>query len=94
MKRPVYLIIVIFITIVGLAIAQVSVANQISTTGAELAALQTEVDEYKRQNTVLQEELLAAASFTTIAEQAEELGYEQVKNRLTLSESLPLALKQ
>lgn len=94
MKRPAYLIIFIFVTIVGLAIAQVSVANQISTTGAELALLQKEVDEYKRQNTILQEELLAVASFTTISEQAKAMGYEQIKTQLTLSESLPLALKQ
>lgn len=91
MKRPVYVIIFIFITIIGLAIAQVSVANQISTTGAELAKLQTEVDDYKRQNTILQEELLAVASFTNISETAEKLGYVEAKSQVSLTAPLPLA---
>ena len=84
MKRPIYLIIFIFVTIISLAVAQVSVANQLSTTGAELAALQTQVDNYKRENTILQEETLAASSFTTIAEKAESEGFSDVKTQLSI----------
>lgn len=91
MKRPVFLIIFVFVTILGLAIAQISVSNQISTTGTELAALEHELDEYKRQNTILQEELLAVASFTNISEKAEELGYTEVKSQLSLTAPIPLA---
>lgn len=91
MKRPVYVIIFIFVTIFGLCIAQISVANQISTTGAELAALQQEIDEYERQNTILEEEVLTASSLTNISEKAEELGFVEVKNQVALSNNLPLA---
>ncbi|HSA83443.1 MAG TPA: hypothetical protein VLF20_00970 [Patescibacteria group bacterium] len=91
MKRPAVLIIFIFVTILGLGIVQMSVANQISTTGAELAELQKEVETYKRKNAILQEELLAAASLTTIAEEAEELGYTEAKSQLSLTSPLPLA---
>lgn len=91
MKRPIYVIIFIFVTILGLGIAQISTANQISTTGAELAALQREVDTYERENTILEEELLEAASFTNISKQAEKLGYAEVKTSVSLTAPLPLA---
>lgn len=91
MKRPVYLIIFIFVTILGLEIAHISVVNQISTTGAELADLQEEIDNYERENTILEEELLAAASFTNISEKAEQLGFVEVKNQVALTNTLPLA---
>lgn len=93
MKRPVYVIIFIFVTIVGLALWQVGMANEISTTGAELAAVQSQVDDYKRQNTILREELLAVSSFTNISEQAEKLGFVQSKTSISLNTPLPLALR-
>jgi cell division protein FtsL len=94
MKRPVYLLIFILTIVIGLAIAQASIANQLSTTGAQLAALQTDVDNYKRENIVLQEQLLEASSFTNISEEAEKLGFVDAKVQISLSEPLPLALKQ
>lgn len=94
MKRPVAVIIFIFVTIIGLGIAQISMANQISTTGAELADLQREVDIYERENTVLEEELLQASSFTNIAEKAKKLGFVESKTQVSLTAPLPLALKQ
>lgn len=94
MKRPTFIIIFIFATIIALAIAQVSMANQISTTGAELANLQSQVDDYKKENMFLKEQLLTAASFTNITEQAEKSGFVEAKTQLTLIEQSPLALKQ
>lgn len=94
MKRPVYVIIFIFVTILGLSIAQISVSNQISTAGSELAALQHEVETYERENTILEEEVLTASSFTNISEKAEKLGYVEVKTSVSLTAPLPLALKQ
>jgi cell division protein FtsL len=94
MKRPVFLIIFIFVTILGLGIAQISMANQISTTGSELASLQNEVDKYERENTILEEELLEASSFTNISKKAKELGFAESRTQVSLTAPLPLALKQ
>ncbi len=94
MKRPVFVIIFISLIIVILSIVQVSVANQISTTGSELVALQNKVNDYQRENTILHEQLLAAASFTTIADKAKQLGYVPAKSQVYLNTPLPLALKQ
>ena len=93
MKRPTLLIIFIFVTILGLALWQVGMANEISTTGAELAQIQKQVDDYKRENAVLREEYLSMSSFTNIAEKAEELGYIEAKTTVSLNGPLPLALR-
>ena len=74
--------------------AQVSTANQISTTGAELGALQQQVDNYKRENTILQEQLLEASSLTSIAGAAAQLGFIDAKTQISFTAPLPLALKQ
>lgn len=94
MKRPIYLLTFVSITILGLGIAQVSLSNQLSTAGVELAQVQQDVDNYKRENTILEEQVLEAASFTNIAEKAEKLGYVESKSTISLNAPLPLALRQ
>ncbi|HEX8932089.1 MAG TPA: hypothetical protein VF810_02965 [Patescibacteria group bacterium] len=94
MKRPTWIIIFILVTIMGLAIAQVSMANQISTTGAELANLQSQVDDYKKANIFLKEQLLQASAFTTISEEAKKLGFMEAKTEISLTAEPALALKQ
>ena len=93
MKRPKFVIIFIFVTIMGLALWQVGIANEMSTTGAELATIQSQVDNYKRENTVLQEQLLTASSLTTISQEAEKMGYVEASQPISLEAPLPLALK-
>lgn len=94
MKKPVIVLFSILSIIIALSIVQVVVANNISTTGAELAKLQDEVNRYKRENAVVHEQILKASSFITIAETAEKQGYVAIKTEVYLSTPLPLALKQ
>ncbi len=93
MKRPVHLIIFILTIIIGLAVGQASMANQLSTTGSELALIQQQVDNYKRENTVLQEQLLDAMSLTNISEKAKTLGFDDAKKQLSLVDKPSLALR-
>ncbi|HZE87044.1 MAG TPA: hypothetical protein VE090_02440 [Methylomirabilota bacterium] len=94
MKRPVYLLIFVISVIVGLSLAQISVANQIATTGSELADLQKQVSDYKRDNMVLNEQFLEASSLTNISQKADKLGFVEAKSQVYLNTPLPLALKQ
>ena len=93
MKRPTYIIIFIALIIVGLSLAQIGVANKISTTGSELALLQNKVADLKRENAVLQEEILTAASLTNISNEADKLGFAVSKSEVYLSTSVPLAMR-
>lgn len=94
MKRPAFLIILIGIIIAGLTIVQINVGNQISTAGEELSKLQQQVNNYERENTVLQEKILDAESYTNISKKAEKLGYAPSISIVNLAAPLPLAMKR
>lgn len=91
MKITRLIILFIFVTIFGLAIGQVVVANSLSTTGIELAKLQTEIKDYKKQNAILKEKVLSAGSLTKIASTAGELGFVSSTKTIDISSPLPLA---
>lgn len=93
MKKLTLFTIGLFIVVIGLALVRVMMSNMLSTNGAELSKLQAEVVTYKRENALLKERVLAASSLTTIAKKAEEQGY-IVSSQTSLSNQLPLALKQ
>lgn len=91
MKRPFLVLSFIITIILGLSIAQASMANQISTTGADLVAVQQEVKEYKKNNTILKEKVLEASSFTNLTKKAKKLGFVEAKAPEYLNAPLPLA---
>ena len=90
--RPVYFIIFIFVTIIGLSLVQITTSNQISTAGSQLAVLQNKIDDYKRENAILQEQVLEASSLTNISAEAEKSGFVQSPKQISLVGSPPLAL--
>lgn len=94
MKRPVKVIITIFLVIFALCVVRVALENSISTTGVELQGLQNKVEAYRKANSILQEKYLEDSSLTHIASAAAEKGFVLAKNQVYLSTPLPLALKQ
>lgn len=94
MKRPLTIIIITFIIIIGLSVVQVSVSNQLSTTGTELAEVEHQIDQYKKENTQLQEKVLLASSLTTIAKKAEKKGFIEPKSFVYLTTQPQLALNK
>lgn len=91
MKKPMILLGGLFGIVVVLSIVRISLVNSISTTGVELVDLQTQVDEVKKQNELLKEQYLQAASFTTIEKKAKEMGFAPAKSHLNMAAPLPLA---
>jgi len=94
MKKPIVLLIFLFLIILGLALVQIGLSNKIATTGEQLTALQNEIDVYKKENTILNQKLLSASSLTTIAAKAKKLGFVDDNTQIDLSAPLPLALRQ
>lgn len=92
MRKPVLFIVLIIGIVVSLSIVQVSVSNNLSTTGVELAKIEEQIDLYKKENSVLQEKLLIASSFDTIASKAGEMGFVEEKSRVFLKKP-PLAVR-
>jgi cell division protein FtsL len=91
MKRTRLLIGSIFGLVIFLSVVQVTASNRISTTGIELAKLQNELRDVKRQNTLLREKILSQSSLTEIASKAGELGFVEAKNTVFISHPLPIA---
>lgn len=81
---------IILIIIVFLSIVQVVVSNHIATTGVILSQLTEEIDTYKKQNTILREEILSSSSLLHIASEAAKLGFVQAESEFVLT-SPPLA---
>lgn len=91
MKKTAFIVSLILLVVIGLSITQVSVANMISTKGIELAKMEQEIKDYKRQNAIMKEKILEKSSFTEVASKAGELGFVPSKSNIYLSSPLPLA---
>lgn len=81
MKKPILFIVLIITIIVSLSIVQVTVSNNLSTTGVELAKIEEKITQYKKENALLQEKLLIASSLDTIASKAAGMGFVEEKAR-------------
>ncbi len=93
MKKPSCLLFLVIFTIVSLSVVKVIIANGFSTAGLDLEKMNKELREYKRQNSLLHEELLVRSSFLNVASKAAQLGFVEEKSRMFLSLPLPIAVK-
>lgn len=94
MKKPLIAISFMILIIIALSLVRVGVVNSISTTGTDLVALQAEVEKYKKENMLLQENLLSLSSLTNLEKKADTLGFVEAKSHVYLHNPLPLALNQ
>lgn len=91
MKKSLYLFFLLIMVIISLTITHVVVSNMLSTTGVELDTLQVNVIKYKKENTLLHEQVLEQSSLFHIASAAAEMGFVPAKSTVYLSAPLPLA---
>lgn len=91
MKKPLVIIACLITIILVLSVVQVTLVNGMSTSGMELASLQSKVKAYKLQNQLLKEEYLQLSSLTNIDEKAKAIGFVEAKNQVNLNSPLPLA---
>lgn len=90
MKQPIILIAANIIFILMLTLIQVIVANSLSTTGIELGEVQEKISAYKKKNAILHEQVLTASSLSSIASQASEMGFQEIKTSVVVADQ-PLA---
>ena len=94
MKNPFLALVILILSIIVLSVTRVAVSNGMSTSGIALNQIQTEISDYKTQNTVLKEKLLSMTSLDYIASKASVLGFVESKTTISLNKSIPLAIKQ
>ncbi len=93
MKKPYALLIFLFILVVILSVVRISLVNRISTTGTDLVAIDVKTKELKKENKLLKEKYLEAASYTTIMKKASTMGFVPSKEHLNMAAPLPLAIR-
>lgn len=84
----------LFGMIILLSILQIGVSNYFATDGIKLENIQTQLQDYKKQNLVLQEDIDANASLTAISAKAVPLGFIPEKDRILIPVAQPLAIRQ
>lgn len=93
MKKAVIILVVAISSVLLLTIVNVIVANRLTTSGVSLAALEKDIENYKKQNALMQEDILMASSLTEIASKAAQLGFVQETSSLTLSSKIPVVMR-
>lgn len=94
MKKPLLIITLFILIIVGLSVFKVAISNKLSTTGIELENIQSRISVLKKENVLLEEKVLEASSLINISKKAKTLGFVEAKSQIYISNQLPLALKQ
>lgn len=91
MKKSIYFFSPLLFIILVLTIIHVVVANMLSTSGVELNTLQMDLIKYKKENTILSEQVLDQTSLQHIASVAAQMGFIESRTYVSVNAPLPLA---
>ncbi len=94
MKKELLIITGLLTVIACLLITRTVISNGISTSGEVLGQIKEKTNNLKMENAIIGEELYAMVSLTNLSEKASELGFVDQKDMVSLTKSLPLAIKQ
>jgi cell division protein FtsL len=75
------------------SITQISVSNSIATEGLTLGKIQQQIDETKKANMLLAEQVYETSSYTHIASQAATIGFVEAKTPIFITDPGPLAIR-
>lgn len=93
--RKAYLVITLLIgLVITLSVVKAVLSNMLSTSGVFVSKVEKEIGNYKKQNTVLSENYLAASSLVSIAQKAKETGFTSENTPMILKVSRPLAARR
>ena len=94
MKKSALLVTSLIGVIIILTFVKVVLYNRLSTSGVFVSNVESEVNLYKTQNAILEEQLLNVSALKTISEKAEKLGFVKGSKVMVLKTSQQLAVKR
>ncbi len=94
MKKPVYILLILFVAIGVLTAVRSVVSSRITTSGLELGKIQDETSLYKTQNVLLKEKIFSLSSLTHVSEAASKVGFVESKATFAVSGERPIARGQ
>ncbi len=94
MKKPIFILAVLILTIVFLSGVKAGVSNKLSTSGVELSEVQEETEKIKMENLLLSEKVYSLSSLNYIASSSSKLGFLESKSNFSVTAAVPLAFGQ
>lgn len=94
MKKPIFILVVLFFIIAGLFVTRTVISNKISTSGVALGKTQDELSKYKTENTMLREQIYSLSSLSYVASAAVKIGFVESKSNFAISPAIAIALKR
>lgn len=91
MKKPLFILVLLFLTIGALVVVRSVVAARITTSGLELSQLQSETYALKTENAILREEIFTLSSLTHVSERADQVGFVESESVFAVSGAKPIA---
>jgi len=91
MKKPILVLVLLFLTIGTLIIVRSVVSSRITTSGLELSQVREEANVLRTQNALLREEIFSLSSLTQVSERAEKVGFVESKSVYAVSGAQPIA---
>lgn len=91
MKKPIFVLAILVLIIVGLFITRTAISNRISTKGVALGKTQDDLIRYKTENVILKEKIYSLSSLTHVASEAARIGFVDGKSNFALTKAKPIA---
>lgn len=91
MRKPIFILGILILTMLSLFVARTVVSNRISTSGLVLGDMQAQIATLQTQNTILREKIFADSSLTYISSEAAKKGFVEGSSNFAVAKNLPLA---
>lgn len=93
MKKPFFILAMLFLTIGILFGARSFASTRITTSGLELGEIQEQTSYYKTQNAILREKIFSLSSLNHVSETAEKVGFVESKSTFAVGGARPIAIR-
>ena len=91
MKKPIIILVLLFITIGALVVTRSVVSARITTSGLELSQIRQETHDLRTENAIIREKIFSLSSLTHVSERAEKVGFVESDQVFAVSGSKPIA---
>lgn len=94
MKKPIIVLVLLFLTIGSLIVVRSVVSARITTSGLELSNVRDETHSLRTQNAIIREKIFSLSSLTQVSVRAEKVGFVESKSVYAVSAAQPIARKE
>jgi cell division protein FtsL len=94
MQKHKLILLILILAVFSLGAVRLVICNSMSTSGTFLGKINDQIKHYETENAVLGEKVLNLSSFLNISKKADRLGFQPKKTAFSITNTLPIALKQ